>query len=587
MINKTPNLFKIKNSLKLMALSTLLLGISCSTDEGSDSELEFNNANNLSSKSVELDIINVSASTEQSSNPASNSIDNDEDSRWSGYGDSVDLILDLGSNKAVDYIKISYYNGNRRQSHFNYYYSTDGDNWIGGKSKTSSGRTTDLETFDLENISSARYIKLEFEGTSTGLWNSILDIEVYGSDDYDYVSIPSLIQAEDYASQSGIRTERTSDNDGGKNVGYIDEGDYLVYNIDVPNTGIYKIDFRVASKYNDSEFDVYEGNDLVSSISKEVTGGWQTWKTTSKNVTLNSGNQNLKIVATNGGWNLNWIEFTLADGEINIQTEIVDILDTTAEDILGDFWKITVPVDEDGDSSPLDCSEYDCRNNNAVDLYGLNDVAANNNYSDYFYVNDGWAVFTAFCGGATTVGSQYPRSELRGLNEDGDDDYFDMQDHQELQVTVKVLEVPTERPEVNMVQIHGPDDEPLRVEYNDGSTGSDQGLHLTVNEDSTLDDVIDYEIGQELKVWVKVEDGHLWIALDNLSTGDKYETSFEVEDETGYWKVGCYLQSSITYCDVKSSGSFCSNGGQSDDYYATGSVAAKDLTLIRDGKRYK
>ena len=257
------------------------------------------------------------------------------------------------------------------------------------------------------------------------------------------------------------------------------------------------------------------------------------------------------------------------------------------EDILGDFWKITLPVDEDGNGSGLNVTEYDDRNNNAVDLYGLNDVATNSDYSDYFHESDGWAVFTAFCGGATTTNSQYPRCELRGLNADGDDDYFDMDDHQELQVTVKVLEVPTNRPEVNMVQIHGPNDEPLRVEYNDGSTGSDQGLHLTVNEDSTNDDVIDYEIGQELKVWVKVEDGHLWIELDNLDTGDSYETDFDVEDDTGYWKVGCYLQSSITYCDVKADEAYCENGGESDDYYTTGSVAAKDLTLIRDGKTYK
>jgi len=440
-----------------------------------------------------------------------------------------------------------------------------------------------LKTFDLQNTE-AKYLKLEFLGNSDNDWNSVTDIEVYGTGSSnntndneetttDYVSVPSIIQAEDYVTQSGIRTQTTSDNGGGENVAYIDEGDFLTYHIDVPSSGEYKIDFRVASRVNDSEFDVYQDDEKLTSINKEVTGGWQTWKTTSKTVSLDSGNQIIRVVATGGGWNLNWIEFSKKEGstdgiedtelEIPVTTPVVNT-GGSVEDILGDFWKITVPVDEDGNSSPLDCSEYDCRNNDAVDLYGLNEVAANNNYSDFFYESDGWAVFTAFCGGATTTNSQYPRSELRGLNEDGDDDYFDMEDHQELQVTVKVLEVPKERPEVNMVQIHGPDDEPLRVEYNDGSTGSDQGLHLTVNESSTLDDIMDYEIGQELKVWVKVEDRHLWIELDNLSTGEHYETDFEVEDKTGYWKVGCYLQSSITYCDVKSSG-----------------------TLIRDGKVFK
>lgn len=260
------------------------------------------------------------------------------------------------------------------------------------------------------------------------------------------------------------------------------------------------------------------------------------------------------------------------------------------EDILGDFWKITLPFDKDGNASPTNCVKYSCRNNNAADLYGLNEVAANSKYNDYFYEDNGWVIFKAFAGGATTTNSQYPRAELRGLNENGDDDYFSMSDHQELEVTVKVLEVPTNRPEVNMVQIHGPKDEPLRVEFNDGSTGSNDGLHLTINENTTLKNVIDYKIKDELKVWVKVESGKMWLNLTNLTTGKTFNNngnSYSINDSTGYWKTGCYLQSSAWYCDYKSSTSYCQNGGESDDYWATGEVAVKDLSLIRDGKRLK
>ena len=269
---------------------------------------------------------------------------------------------------------------------------------------------------------------------------------------------------------------------------------------------------------------------------------------------------------------------------------------TVATEILGDFWKITLPIDRSGNGSDLDVTTYEERNNNAGESYDIDAVTTDSTTefdsevvtSEYFYVEDGWAIFRAFCGGATTENSQYPRSELRGLDASGDDSYFSMSNHQEMEVTVKVLEVPVQRPEVNMVQIHGPSEEPLRVEFNDGSTGSSQGLHLTVNEDDDdYNDIMDYEIGQELKVWVKVENGHLWIELDNLSTGSHYETDYDVTDTTGYWKVGCYLQGSITYCDVKSDTSFCQNGGENDDYYTTGAVAAKDLTMVRDGQIYK
>ena len=67
------------------------------------------------------------------------------------------------------------------------------------------------------------------------------------------------IQAEDYDKQSGTKTENTSDSGGGKNVGYIDNGDYLEYDLNVPSSGSYEFEFRVASKNNNSKFDFYQG----------------------------------------------------------------------------------------------------------------------------------------------------------------------------------------------------------------------------------------------------------------------------------------------------------------------------------------
>ena len=61
------------------------------------------------------------------------------------------------------------------------------------------------------------------------------------------------IEAEDFDVMSGVRTESTSDADGGINVGWIDEGDYLEYEIDVPASGTYQFDFRVASKSETSK----------------------------------------------------------------------------------------------------------------------------------------------------------------------------------------------------------------------------------------------------------------------------------------------------------------------------------------------
>ncbi|MBU2994833.1 polysaccharide lyase family 7 protein [Cellulophaga baltica] len=131
-----------------------------------------------------------------------------------------------------------------------------------------------------------------------------------------------LIEAENFDSMSGIKTETTSDTDGGINVGWIDEGDYLEYEIDVPASGSYKFDFRVASKTETSKFDFYQDDTKLSNVNKAASGGWQSWVTTSKTVELEEGSSILKLLATGGGWNINWISITP-----------IDVASTTVENI--------------------------------------------------------------------------------------------------------------------------------------------------------------------------------------------------------------------------------------------------------------
>ena len=52
------------------------------------------------------------------------------------------------------------------------------------------------------------------------------------------------IQAEDFSAQRGVQTQVTTDVDGGENVGWIENGDYTEYLIDVPSAGNYTIAVR-------------------------------------------------------------------------------------------------------------------------------------------------------------------------------------------------------------------------------------------------------------------------------------------------------------------------------------------------------
>ncbi|HOY45495.1 MAG TPA: glycoside hydrolase family 3 N-terminal domain-containing protein [bacterium] len=135
--------------------------------------------------------------------------------------------------------------------------------------------------------------------------------EVRGKD-----PVPGRVQAEDYIRMQGVQTESTSDVGGGENVGYIDSGDYMIYQVEVAESGSYDLDFRVAAQSGAGQIKVIDAvtNKQLATIDLPVTGGWQIWQTATVTVLLNKGPATLRMQASRGGFNLNWIEFYLLTG---------------------------------------------------------------------------------------------------------------------------------------------------------------------------------------------------------------------------------------------------------------------------------
>jgi beta-glucosidase len=123
-------------------------------------------------------------------------------------------------------------------------------------------------------------------------------------------AVPGTVQAEDYSSMSGIQLETTSDVGGGSNTGYVDEGDWLEYQIDVASSGNYRIEYRLASQVGSSGFNVLVDGVQVDNKAVPNTGGWQAWTTLSSTIALQTGEQTLRLNAVGKEWNLNWIRFT-------------------------------------------------------------------------------------------------------------------------------------------------------------------------------------------------------------------------------------------------------------------------------------
>ena len=122
-------------------------------------------------------------------------------------------------------------------------------------------------------------------------------------------------KAEDYNEQSGIRTESCYDNNGGKDIGYIENGDWIKFNGVDFNDGAALFQARVASATNGGTIEIYidslTGN-LVGSLIVKGTNGWQNWTTNSCSISEVSGVHDIYFKFTGGrGFllNLNWWEF--------------------------------------------------------------------------------------------------------------------------------------------------------------------------------------------------------------------------------------------------------------------------------------
>ena len=125
----------------------------------------------------EVKIVAYTASAEpQANNGAKNAFDNNFDTRWAVEG-NCDMILDLGIAKEFDGVAVAFYMGDQRVNYFSVDTSLDGVTWKNLYDGETTGNTANYMTILCEEAK-ARYIRFNFTGTSSGSWNSILELRV-------------------------------------------------------------------------------------------------------------------------------------------------------------------------------------------------------------------------------------------------------------------------------------------------------------------------------------------------------------------------------------------------------------------------
>ena len=120
-------------------------------------------------------ITSVTASGDDGNVPA-NVIDGDPTTRWSEDGVGSWIRADHGVSVPTCGVRIAWYRGNQRRSHFAVAVSGDGAAWQTVHLGDSSGTTTALETYAFAEVD-ARYVRITVNGNTSNDWASITELE--------------------------------------------------------------------------------------------------------------------------------------------------------------------------------------------------------------------------------------------------------------------------------------------------------------------------------------------------------------------------------------------------------------------------
>jgi pectin methylesterase-like acyl-CoA thioesterase len=154
----------------------------------------------------------------------------------------------------------------------------------------------------------------------TDNWNPLTTINATGG---GTVSAFSTIQAESFSSMSGVQTETCSE--GGLNVGYIHNNDWVRYGSVNFGTGVSGFSARVASNTTGGTIKLRldaSGGTQIGSCNVTGTGGWQTWVTVNSTASGVTGVHDLYLVfsGTTSDYLFNLNHFVFTAGSSRLET---------------------------------------------------------------------------------------------------------------------------------------------------------------------------------------------------------------------------------------------------------------------------
>lgn len=188
------------------------------------------------------------------------------------------------------------------------------------------------------------------------------------------------------------------------------------------------------------------------------------------------------------------------------------------------IWKLTIPLDDDGDEKPDEISTEDLRYFEDPDFFFLSKTKDS-------------IVFRAKCGAPTTTNSSYPRCELREMTEGGEEKASwgtnDGMVHN-MTFTAAIHRVPEKKPHVVCAQIHDEEDDLLMVRL------EGEKLFLERNDLEPIYLSKDYELGTFFTLMIIADNGRIRALYE-----DEVIMEWPIKRDGLYFKAGCYTQSNV------------------------------------------
>lgn len=190
----------------------------------------------------------------------------------------------------------------RRGEHITGYVGPDGISWTPIQATKFTMSDDYYIGLGVTSNASRSYCTSTFENVQSGTNNSLSNLS----------SAYSLIEAENYTAMFGVSTEATTDISGTTQVTSVDTGDWMEYQIDVPYSGTYSMEYRVANSSN-GDITLSVTDNILEQVTFNSTGGNTSW-TTVQSATpfyLSKGKQTFKVLANSNGLKVNWLRLLL------------------------------------------------------------------------------------------------------------------------------------------------------------------------------------------------------------------------------------------------------------------------------------